>query len=294
MKGSSVVALVTACALSSTGCNVLSKLRRGKEDAGAGASVLTAPPKPQLRDDGITFDAKETKAKVYTKLDGTSFEVTFFDFPPGSKVSVGATPIALSPEGFATTKLDITPRLLQLPPKDALDAAFKLDPQVKVTLEFNPQAKLTVDLPPFPTAFPLKEYFKKMAGKPVAFGPGPKSGQHSALFLDSTKPEAFGPARALGDIDVIAIPEIQPPHAGKKCGGYKKIGETTGPDRSFELQLIDDKVSLFDLRSGKALGQKVIAAPNQCPTAALGGVAKSYAAAEDSRRWVKQQLAVLR
>ena len=51
--------------------------------------------------------------------------------------------------------------------------------------------------------------------------------------------------------------------AGKKCGGYRIDGK--GPPKSFDLELQDWEITVYDRKTGKEIATKVLSA-SACPT----------------------------
>ena len=293
-RGQTIVALGIACVLATAGCDRLAKLKRGtasEADAGASSTPLSAPPTPQIRELDITF--RETKARVSLFLHGTSYDISFFDFPPSAKVSVGNNALTTDTTGFITAKVDLSDAIARLAPQDAFNPAFKLDPKTKLALSFGPQANLLLDAPPITTSRALIELFQKASVTPFSVGAPPKPGAHTVILIGPVTPDVLGVAKTVADIDWVALIEKQPARSGKTCSGYRRSGDPQGVASSLGLKLLVEKLSVFEVRTGKPVADKVFTAPNDCPQGGIGEL-KSYVSVDEQKRWLKQLTATRR
>jgi hypothetical protein len=284
--------LVGLLLVSTTSCKkVLKPLRRlDPETKAAQAQALATAPTPVWKEHEVTF-AELPKARGSFGIQGTGYNVSFASLPAGTKITLnGQTSIADS-GGYAVMKVPLDERIAKLSPKDAFDFRFKLDPQAKIDLEFSPTAKLTLDLPSQSVSYALSELYKKAADTPVALGEDKPVANHSVLLVSSLTPESLGPAKTVAEIDWVALSTKQAPRPGKVCTGYKKIGDKGAKDpseKAYALQMIDEKVTVYEVKTSKAVDSKDFKAKDQCPSMTFGDKATSYVASDEVKAWLRE------
>lgn len=297
LRNWSSVSVAIACALSSptlAGCDALTKLRRrevkaeSKLDAG-NTWTSTVAPWPIVREDSILFQNEATKANVYVYVEGPRYRLSFSEFPSNAKVTVNRAPVALDARGKGNAVVDLTPLIVALAPSQAFDAAYKLDPRTKIGFEFGAAKEQVVDAKPISIAVILQEHLRTNAGQPMVLGAGPKAGEHSAILVGSGGPLAVGPARTVGELDFVAVGELQPPRkTDKTCDGYAKT-IASGQRSVRPLEPVDTALTLYELRTGKKTANTVIAASEECPKSGIDA-ARTYASRDALAAWIKLQL----
>jgi hypothetical protein len=257
--------------------------RKAAEADRSGGSALASAPTLTWKDSEVSFSG--LKAKGRFAIRGTAYEISFSDLPADAKLTVGGKNVPMSSSGYVSTKIDLSQQLGDIAAKDAFDSHFRLDPQTKIALEFSPTAKVAFDAPAESTSYGLGELYKKVPDVPVAFAASAPSA-HSIVNLVLT-PEVSGPAKTLKDIDWVATSENLPPRKGRVCTGYTKSGTEKGPERSYVLLMVDQKVSVYEVATSKLVEAKEFKAPDTCPMMTFGGEAKSYAVSAEQHAWLR-------
>jgi len=257
---------------------------RSEESA---APTLSAPPAVTWKDDEVSFVGLNTKGRFFIR--GTSYDIAFSDLPEGATVSANGKVEPASSSGYVSTRVDLEERIVNLPTKDAFDPKFKLDPNVVIEVVFSPTAKVTLNAPARVVAFGLSDMYKKAADTPLTFLGEEPPKEHTIANVILT-PEAIGPAKTLKDIDWVALGENQPPRKGKTCTGYTSSskGKEKGPEKSYPLELIDRKVSVYEVATSKRVESKLFPADERCPMLAFSGAAKSYPSSAVEKSWLRE------
>ena len=94
----------------------------------------------------------------------------------------------------------------------------------------------------------------------------------------------------LEEVDWVAVADKQPARTGKLCDGYKKIGDRSkdGTERAYQLQIIDEKVTVYDVKTSTAVDTKEFKAKNTCPSMVFSGAASSYVSSDDEKAWLRE------
>jgi hypothetical protein len=290
-----LVALAFVVSTGALGC----KKRRPPFGAAAGtvtttgASVgkakeppLQVAPTPTWKESVLTF-AELPKARGSFSIDKLEGQVTFSGLPEETRVMLGDQTHIAGPGGIVLFKFDLSAAIAKLSPRDAFDYQFKFDPKTTIDLVFSPTAKLSVALPPQSISYALAGLFKGARDVPVALGDGPPRGQHSVLLMGTLTPEALGPAKTIGQIDWIAVGEKQPARLGKVCDGYKRVGDKASDAKTYRLQMVDEKVTVYDVRTSAPVDTREFKAKEQCPMMAFNGAVASYVPADDQKAWLR-------
>ncbi len=242
-------------------------------------------PKVAVKDQEVTFSGVSTKGRV--SLKDASYNLWLSDVPENAKVLLAGKTFTPGSGGIVDAKIDLSDKIATISPKEAFDTSFKFDPKFKIEVEFGPNAKVSFDAPPVPLWIGLADYYKDAADSPVALAKPSPGAEHTVVSLLSTVPEALGPAKTLKDIDWVAVGENLAPRSGKTCSGYKKTGDDKGPEKSFIVELVDRKVTVFDAATSKVIDSKEFKANNECPMMAFGGNARAYASSDEQKSWLR-------
>ncbi len=255
---------------------------------GGSSAASGALPTPVWKDHELSFQGQKGGATFL--VSGTKLTMNFRDLPPGMTISSGTQKTTTSTSGYASLAVELVDRLAKLTPRDAFDFKFKFDPQVKVELDYGPAGKLSVDAPPSNVNFGLGDAFKKASDTPVPFpAPVPPPKEHTVLFVGAGSAEPIGPAATVDAIDQVAVVTNLPERKGKVCDGYKASGKNASDKtKSFVLELVDQKVTIYDARSTKSLASKDFKAKDSCPLMAFGGSAKTYPTNDELKAWVRE------
>lgn len=275
-----------ACSLPLVGCKALSRRRGAARDDGAELS-LSEPPRPEWKDDQVKLAG--TDAEGLFHISGARLSISFHDLPAGTVLSAAGQK-ARESGGSAQLSVDLSERIAKLSPRDAFDRAYKFDPQVKAELDFGKGVKLELDAPSDSLSYSLGEMYKKVADAPVVLAKGEAPREHTILFLGGLDPEPMGTASTLAEIDWVALETNQAPRSGRTCDGYRKSGKDgDGPAKSLVLQLVDQKVTIYEARTSKEIASKVFVAEDRCPMMAFSGEANSYASTDEQKTWLRAQ-----
>ncbi len=270
------IGLVLIALLSCTAC---------EPGGGGSASTLTSPPASTWKGGSVTFSGIATRGNVY--LHDLGLDIHFSDLPDGATFAVNGTTVAPN-AGAVTTKIDLRDRIGDLAPKDAFDATYKLDPQVKIEIGFNPNVKVMIDVPPQNVSFSLEKSFDGAIDTPLKFANATPPSEHSILATMEIAGEVLGPAAKVRDVDWAAHVDKLPPRKGKTCDGYKKASEKDGPGKSYPLQMIDHKVTVYEVTTSKPIASMEFKAAEECPMFASGETANNYPSSDDEKMWLRQ------
>jgi hypothetical protein len=286
--------LIAALLLATTGCKkLLKKSSKGSSSGASGpsqpsvASGRTTPPTPTWKESEVTF-LELPSARGSVRLKGTDLAIQFSGLPKETKLTVDGQTSTADASGFIATKLDISSRLAKLAPKDAFDFRFKLAPETKIDLDFGPTAKLTLDVPSISVSFALTDLYKAAPDAPITLGDEKPPAQHTVLLMASSV-EPLGPAKSLGEVDWVAVQTKLPAREGKSCGGYKKTTDGgSQSERAYTLQMIDEKLTVYEVKTGVQVATKDFKAKNECPMLVFNGIASSYASNEEKKVWLRE------
>lgn len=238
--------------LGASGCESLSE--RGKYLTGADAFSWT--------DERFRIKDKEDMWGQVGVYEG---KLDFFakGFPPGTKFSVGTTTATTDDEGNAK---------LEAPAQDLYGALpfgkveMPTVEGVKMTVETPGAEAFEITLPPISVPFVEGVLLGATEGPVLFAGDDPEDASLDNIVLDpnSAVPLVVGAApKTLGEVDAIAVMNIEPTGQTKECTGYvDEAGKAMPP---VQLKLGHTSVVVHARRTGKQLGTKVFDPVESCP-----------------------------
>jgi hypothetical protein len=215
-----------------------------------------------------------------------AYDAQFDGLPEGTTLSVDGVKVGTG--STISWRSSMTDGIAALSPTDALDHKFKIDPKKSATLTFSTGATVTFPLPAQGPWYALGEALKGAVDRPVSFG-SKDSGKvlaHSVAMLVSST-EVLGPAKTMAEVDWVAIEGAATERAGKTCSGYTKSGSKGGPEKKFDLKLVDKTVSVIERTTSRVVAKREFRARNECPMMAFGGEAKSYPRTDEIKEWLR-------
>lgn len=246
----------------------------------------TAPPTPVWKDHEVSF--REIDAKGNFHVGSTKLDVSFRSLPAGTTIATGNDRRTADASGNASLQVDLGATIAKLPPRDAFDYKFRLDPRAKVELDFGGGVKLTLDAPATSVSYGLTEMFKKAVDAPINLPPPETApAEHTVVLLGAGSADAIGPATTVDAIDWAATVTNLPERSGKTCSGYSKSGTKDG-DKSFVLKMVDQRVDVFDVRTSRPVSSREFKAREDCPMMAFGNAAKTYASTDEQKAWLRE------
>lgn len=156
------------------------------------------------------------------------------------------------------------PLLAEAPLADLLRAA-PIYPNITFELQLPHYQPVTVRLPPQPLRLDWRRVEKGPWRMPSESTDAPAA-MDAIVFVDGgNTPVLIGIGERVADVDWIALTERPTePARTVHCSGYTKVG-------AFELDVMDQKVRIYDRRSGKKLIEKIFLASDTCPRLAVIG-----------------------
>jgi len=256
-----------------------------EREGGGAASALTSPPASTWNGGIVKFSGIATRGNVY--LHDLALDIRFSDLPDGATFVVNGKTVVPN-AGVVTTRIDLGDRIGDLAVKDAFDATYNFDPQVKIEIGFNPNVKVALDVPPQNASVDLQKLFDGAIDSPLKFANATPPSEHSILAITNVDHEVLGPAARVRDLDWAAHIDKLPPRQGKTCGGYQKANEKDGPGKAYPLQMIDHKVTVYEVATRKPIASREFKADEDCPMFAIGETVDSYPSSQDEKVWLRE------
>lgn len=215
-----------------------------------------------------------------------AYEATFFNLPEGTRLTVDGVP-AGNGSSFTWTQ-DLREAIGALPPAQALDFKFKVDPKRKGTLTFKNGASVDFAMPPQSTSFSLGEALKGVSDRPLVFGKldATKPAVHTVVLTALTT-EVLGPGQKMSDVDWVAIQGAETERPGKICTGFRQTGDKASSPKALQLKLMDRSIVVVDRITSKEIAKREFKAKNICPTIAFGSEAKSFPQPNEIKDWLR-------
>jgi hypothetical protein len=244
---------------------------------------------------------KKSSATYHLHIDGIS-EPHFELFAASARLQITATrPFKLGDQAFtpkppAIVDVDLAPYLgtldldgyhrgaramaryhahdkTPLPPES--DHMFAVGAKLEVELE-SPWQPLQISLPPLEIRPQVASAILRTiatSGHGITFAGEPTKPRPDTMLIvfESDQPldPLLGPGTHLEDIDWVAASTWKPTGKTHRCGGYSRVANVPG-DLAVDVQLSEVEVTIFDRRTGRALGKKTFPPDGKCPEFAGG------------------------
>jgi hypothetical protein len=288
--------------LAASGCRKL--LGPPEGDAGAIPTVTTAAPAakrltPRFGDSNLWF-AELATANVYFQvwgmhMSGVSYEARFTGFPAGTTVEIGGKTTALPPGDYSEL-IDIGDIVAALAPADALNPAVKVDPHIDIKIRTPGYDPFTFRAPKRSVDAAVPYVMSQAIRHPVLFKhesvSDPPPAVHSVLYTGH-KPEIYGPAATLRDVDWIAVVVETAVRKEKECptDEIPASGRHIKP-RVATLEFVDNEVLIVERKTSKIITRKTFHAEEaDCPSHIDTRWQTVSPGELPMKRWVRDELA---
>lgn len=254
-------------------------------------ATVTSPPTLVWKD--MSIEMKELPgARGDVFLAKTlAYQVSFSGLPEGTTLAVGGGEVrSAGVGGMVESSVDLADAVAALPPAQALDYTFHVDPKATATLTFPGGVMSSFAMPPTSVSFSITDGLKACSDTPMTFGKkdAAQPSEHTIVYL-GTSAEVLGPAKTMADVDWVALEQPSGTRNGKKCSGYKKTGaaKADSDEKTYVLSMVDRKVTVYERRTSKAIASREFKAKEVCPMMSFGDEAKSYPDSEEIKAWLR-------